>query len=162
MRGGQSRLSLSGQFARALEEVHIGGHLGEQDFGRHGFDQVVHRAQAVAPGHVDFLGVIGGDKDNGRLGGALAGPQPGGGLKTVHDRHLQIQQDDGKFVDLGQPQGPGAGIGLEEMIPVAVKDGLESQEILRAVVHQKKVHRFLRVHRFAIPVLLNSLEGTRR
>ena len=111
MHGRQRGLRLGGELARVLKKVHVSRHLGLEDLGREGFDQVIHRAQGVAARHVDLVHKAGGGEDDGRLGGALDGPEPGGGFEAVHDRHLDVEQDDNEIVGLGQAQGFGAGTG---------------------------------------------------
>ena len=120
---------LVGQFDKDL-------HLGLQDFRHERLDQIIHRAERVAP-HNHFLCFHLGCQKND--GGQLRGfPRPDhlGGFETIEARHLHIEQDHRKVPDEQFTQGLATGIGFHQFILQPVEQRLQALEVGRHIVHQ--------------------------
>ena len=117
--------------------------LGAQNLGHNWLEQKIHRAQIVAAEQM-FIAAVTGKKQNGRVAGALARTDQLGGLKTVHVRHLHVQQDGREIVVQQMAQGFGTGTRQHQLLAQPLQCRFERHQIVRRVVHQQDLHSILR------------------
>ena len=86
---------------------------------------------AVGP---DLAGLVRGDEDD--RGHLRLPPQPDQGcrLEPVHDRHPDVEQDDGEVVRHQATQGRSAGVGLHDVVAQGRQHGLQCQPLRLVVV----------------------------
>ena len=69
-----------------------------EHFSNHRQEHVIHRAESIAFEAVNVGGVIGGDKNDGRLFEPRPLPNQFRGFEAVHTGHVNVQQDDGEIL----------------------------------------------------------------
>ena len=104
-------------------------HLGQQDLGHEGLDDVVHGPHVVAVELVLLVGVGGADEDDGHLRRVGVAAQQLGDLVAVHLRHLHVEDDQGEIVPQGQLQGFLAAVGPQDHDPRVGEDLLQGHEV---------------------------------
>ena len=122
-----------------LEEVDEHGDLGLEDLGHDRLGQEVDRADGIAAEDLGVAAVEGRQEDDRGVLRAVAPADQRRGLEPVHARHLDVEQDDGE-VPVEQPlQRLGAGLGPDQVLAEVGEDGLQGEEVLRAIVDHEDV-----------------------
>src|SRR5690606_37259721 len=117
--------------------LHSGGHdrvdlIDELPLG-HRLDQVLGRALAHAPDLVRLL-VLGGDHDDGYVGGPGIARELARRLEAVHARHHDVHQDAIRFPELRLPDALLAAVGDQGLEAVPLQHVLEQVQLGRRIV----------------------------
>jgi hypothetical protein len=86
-----------------------------------------------------------GDEDDRDVDGALALADKLCGLKAVHPRHVDVEQDDREVVGEQRPQRLPPAVGADDVLPQFLQHRLQRQELVRLVVDDEDVD-FVGVH----------------
>src|SRR5437867_3814763 len=81
-----------------LEQVHEHRNFGFQYFRCEGLDEVIHGANGITLEHGQLTLVARGEENNRRVHGPLAFANQRRRLKTIHPRHVHVEQDDSKVL----------------------------------------------------------------
>ncbi len=118
------------------EELDEDRDLGAQHLGHHRRQDVVDGAQRVPARHVGLV-AVGGDEDDGRVLAARTGADQRRGLEAVHDRHVDVEEDDGEVAVEEVLERLLARERLDDVLAQLGEDGLDGDELVRVVVdHQ--------------------------
>src|SRR5437660_7956091 len=122
-----------------LEQVHEHRNFGFQYSRCEGLDEVIHGANGITTEYGQLTRVARSEENNRRVLGPLAFANQRRGLKTIHPRHMHVEQDDSKVLLQHTAKSLSAGIGLDQILSQFGQDGLQSQETLWTVVYQQDV-----------------------
>ena len=129
---------LPADLLRLLIQLDEDAHLGAEN-GRHDRRQnVIDRAQRIALKGVCLIRKRG-DKDNRRALAAFALTDQRGRLKTVHVRHVHIEQDDGEVVFQQSAQRLAPRADADHVLPQHVEDRFHRQQLVGHVVDDQDV-----------------------
>ncbi|MNO85105.1 hypothetical protein D3C76_764670 [compost metagenome] len=112
--------------------------LGLENLRIKGFEQVIHRATGVTLDH-GVLGLFVGGEENDRCqAGPLAAAHQARHFKTVHARHLHIQQHQVDIVFKQQPERLETGCSGDHLPILALQQGAHAHQIFRVIIDDQQ------------------------
>ena len=120
-----------------LEEFNEAPDLGLEDDRHQRLHQEVHCTEGIPFLHLRAVDVAGGEKDDGRVPGAVLGTEEPGRLEAADPRHQHVKQDDGELVRLQMLEGFLAGAGFHEVVAQVVEQRPQREQVGRVVIDQE-------------------------
>jgi hypothetical protein len=135
----RQQLGLPSEKLRLLCQLDEDRDLGPDELGYHRLDQVIDRADGIAPYGVVLTAVRSSEKKDGCVTRLVALPDEERGFEAVHLRHLDVQKDDCEIVCQKPLEGFPPGLRLDEILSQPLKHGLQRHQVRGLIVHQEDV-----------------------
>jgi hypothetical protein len=133
------QLRLTAELLGLLVQLNEDRDLGAQHFRVERLEDIVDRAGRVAAEHLLLVLRDGGDEDDGDVLRPLALLDQCGGLEAVELWHRDVEQNDRDVVTEKLAERVLPGMGKDQVLAQRVKDRLEGEEVLGAVVDEQDV-----------------------
>src|SRR3982751_5244042 len=113
------------------------GDLAAQNFRDNVAQNVIHRAERITSSHMVIRLIDGSDKNNGSVLRTRTFADKRSGFKAVHAGYGNVQQDNGEILMKQLPKRILAGTCLHEVLPKRREHGLQCEQLVFAVIHDK-------------------------